>query len=1066
MSTTDKEGGNVSEDGWKLAGKQKKESTLKRGADDQGKKMKDSPWKSSSKSESSRYSKIFKNDRDSTDIKGSGVSSDKPSHQPGAHKLLSKKHEVSADVSSSSVIPIKKPTSKQLSASSKEKDAKTKNVALFDMLMTSVPVSTRHPVSSSFAVSKKASLSATTSSSKVHPNALRNLETVLLPKSFIQPLNKESKKREKTFTYQVDKVKKVKKLSVFKKKVLKERMKLHMKMEIKKEIIRKQQELREQQLQQQSSSSTSSLSLLSSLSSSSSSSLSLRIYNFTKNIDWKDELEKDEIINNVKELLSMIYDSLLSNTSSSQNNENNLTTTTTATTTTIFQFISSLSIWKWKSHHHTTHDSSEETDVELSSLISFIDIKFKTKEIIHYYYEILKNMIIAGESLYCLYSDNDNGNYVEELLKEKHYENGNEMTLSTEEVSQEITMMKEETSESSFLYTLLIENMITEDDNITNSEDVQEILNDVYSLCSMTNIVSTSSITHELPRLLWIEKRERKEKQMKEEPLEVEEEKVPFIRNYKDDKDGAEMIQDENDCDCFIVILQSIEDSLTISEKFLLNEEHEKKGGFSIAWCDYGHFNRDSSRPGSSSGGFHPDLIRDTKEFNNKKEGFYGIGFLNFLSEEEYEAEDEREEILENILSLLSSEISIEKILFVRSTATVADTEDGDNNNIEDSSTVYYSVYLLFSSIDMNSLLQQLKHLKSQIISGESLKVEAIFYPFHENSTFIDVYSVQTLRERTLLIVSSDSSQAILFRSKSFNTSLTPADEEIVNLSIHDKEVFVKQSFLSYLYHQCGELSSLQQLLLLKDSNSVTSSQKNNPTVPPVGSSVSSSDYSICLQYSSFLSATYAMSYFNNLVVGGQTITAYLDAKHHSPPSSTSHDGVGSGSVLQPSVNVLNETSETAEVSQPLNSSINEISYGSTIIQQFIHDKEHWKNYFDCAFFEFFFQPLPSCSSFSLPFLSSASLEVISPKYENQNSTQENLEEMIQENEIIVKDEDVIKRLLSEKELAEKDGKSIFTKAVTLGRIGSHATPAINTIPVSSTLSFILAGFFCYSFVF
>jgi hypothetical protein len=1063
MSTVDNAEKNLSEDGWKIAGKQKMESIGKKAPDGYDKKLKTgtTAWKPS---DSSRYSKIFKNERDSTHAKDNSSVFEKPSQQPEIRKVLSKKD----NTISSSIIPLKQPIQKQPTSSVKHQDTKTKNVALFDMLMTSVPVTTSSsqlPVLSATGSKKLSS-----SSSKVHPNALRNLETVLLPKSFIQPLGStaQKKKNEKPLFYPKDKAKKVKNLSVFKKKVLKERMKMHIKMEIKNEIQRKQQELREQQQQQQKQSSANS--------SLSSSSLSLRIYNFTKHIDWKDELEKDEIINNVKDLLIMIYESWLSSSSSTSN-------TQSVEATSIFQFISSLSIWKWKSHPHTsssTHNSFSTVEVgrrdslDLSSLISFVDIKFKTKEMSDFYYQMLKNMIIAGDSLHCLYSDNDNGNYVEQLLTECFYEEGKNNNES-EEVASEgelLTVEKKEEekpkinedscalqiSESPLVYTLIIENMITEDDNITASDDVQEILNDVYSLCSMAtslnlNITTTSS-TNVLPTLLWIEKRETNENQKNSTMLEVEEKIVPFLGNRTDDEETDDNLNDDKS-DCFIIILQSIEDSLIICEKFITREREEEKGreNCTISWCDYSQFSRNSFISSSINLHLHSDI-------NNSK-GFYGIGFLNFLSEEEYEVEDEREEIIENVRSLLSSELLIEKILFVRSIGSLSDSEnEADQDEL---SSVYHSVYLLFSSIDMFSLLQQLTHLKSHIISGESLKLEVVFFPFSaDKEASVDSYydSVEALRQRTHLLVSSDSSQAVIFTSTSSIKSLKKDNASLSSLSVHEEEVLLKQSFLSYLHEQCGELPSFQRLLVGKNNNRSFAIEKEE--LGTVDTSTRSPEYLICLQYSSFLSATYTMSYFDNLVVSGQQITAYLDPNHHIPPSSTSVDRVVSTSVLQPSATVINDNNAPVvdEFQQPGADNNNENQNVNVIIQQYIHDKEHWKNYFDCVYFEFFFQPLPSSStSLSVPLLSSDDGNV-------KEITSENAEENKQENEIIVNEEDISKRLLSEKEFAEKERKSIFTKAVTLARIGSHAVPTIDTIPVRTTILLFLFGFLWLFFIF
>jgi hypothetical protein len=819
----------------------------------------------------------------------------------------------------------------------------------------------------------------------------------------------------------------------------------------------------------------------------------IRLFNFTNNIHWTDEEEKDEIISNIKEFLNSIYENhqqiVLSNPSPSSSS------VTSVTETTISSFLSNLSVWKVKnSFFSSTGLDQKINELLLSSssssssssfpssdsiimgddwIFSFVDIRFQYKELADLYVQFMNGMVISGETLTAIYSLEDNGETLtnsmqlkleelSELVERQQQEQEKEQQPQGQIEDNELESDSQRVSYPGNKFVVLLENIITEEEEVSDPDDVKETLNDIYSLCP----------EKQLPDLLWIEKRPSSTSQC-----------------YSRSSVFPAMITSPT----IVLALRSLKESFLIYQLF-----HDKKINdypFQVYYRNLFPPSNEVSPAASSDS----SLIDLNNNLGHKQRNHYFVlGIKHFISFEEYQDEDERQEIAENILSLLNSfpnknsndTFQFETIFFVKE----GEEEDEDGNENE----TLVSIYFIFSSITFPLFIELFDHLKNQIISGNSLSLDILVIPSEDILKEL-LRLLSTDEERPFLLSSSSSLSRYcqLLLSSSTQDEDEGRRESIITMVIqsdffrldhwfaedegeleksdynHSVEVKIKEEFLSLVNDCLGEGNGLRSLKSLSFPNlKEDEEQKKNLH----------NEYLISLQYSSYLIAVSSLLYFDGLMLGGKRVRGLVEEKDtnkETKPMEEDEKGMkGSANVIQYHDNHShnkNQVKETALLMTvvPLTLKTKELPQF-----EFSFSSSNWQQYFDCAYFEFFFPSQSGTTPFPLLFLPQLSanqpLKETNESLHDKNYSNNPESWEIQPEDLLKEEQSFLTAENQEEQLFDENGnprppavkpvgqQSIYPKVKTLPKAGFHQTPSHSNIPVKTFLFFSSSLFFIF----
>jgi hypothetical protein len=809
----------------------------------------------------------------------------------------------------------------------------------------------------------------------------------------------------------------------------------------------------------------------------------VRLFNFTNNIHWSDEEEKDEIISNIKEFLNSIYYNhqqiVLSNSSSSSSPSG----------LTITSFLSNLSVWKVKNSFFSStgldqkinellFPSSSSSSSSLTSsdsiisddwIFSFVDIRFRYKELADLYVQFMNGMVISGETLKVIYSLEDSGetltNFMqrklEELMELEERQQGEQEKEKEQQTQGQIELNQLESdsprlSSPANTFAVLLENIITEEEEVSDPDDVKETLSDIYSL----------SPEKQLPDLLWIEKR----------PLSTS-----FSLLYSTSSVFP--------ATAILLTLRSLKESFRIYQLF-----HDKKindYAFQVYYRNL--FLLSNEVTGGSS-------LSSTIDLNNnhgQQQGnrYFVLGIKNFISFEEYQDEDERQEIAENILSLLNSfpnknsndTFQFETIFFVK---------EGEENDEEgNESEALVSIYFIFSSITFPLLIELFDHLKNQIISGNSLSLDILVIPSEdilqellrvlstdEERPFLLSSSQSLSRCCQLLLSSSVQEEEEEIQGESTVTMIIQSDffrldhwfseeeeepEQEKSDYNHTLEVKIKEEFLSLVNDCLGEGNDLKSLKSLSFPSTITTKEEEEEQRKNL-----QKEYLISLQYSSYSIAVSSLLYFDGLILGGKRVRAFLEEKGTNNKE-TKEDEKGmkrSSNILQYHDNhpqTKNQIKETALSTAVIPSTLKTKELPQF---EFSFSSSNWQQYFDCAYFEFFFPSQMDTTPLSLLFLpqSSAKLSKIRETEESVDSNNDNPKSWeIQPEDLLKEEQSFLTAKNQEEKLFDENGnpippavkpvgqQSIYPKVKALPKAGFHQVPSHSNIPVIISFLFI-----------
>jgi hypothetical protein len=837
----------------------------------------------------------------------------------------------------------------------------------------------------------------------------------------------------------------------------------------------------------------------------------IRLFNFTNNIHWADEEEKDEIISNIKEFLNSIYDNhqqiVLSNSSSSSSSCSSTSVVLPTTETTISSFLSNLSVWKLKNSFFSStgldqkinelllllSSSSSSSSSSFSSpsssdsvimgddwIFSFVDIRFQYKELADLYVQFMNEMVISGETLTVIYSLEDNGetltNFMqlklEELTElvesqqreqEKEKEKEQQPPLQIEDNDQESDSPRVSSPGKKFV--VLLQNIITEKEEVSDPDDVKETLNDIYSLCP----------EKQLPELLWIEKRPSSSS-----------------LGYSRSSGFPATITSPT----ILLTLLSLKESFLIYQLF-----HDKKINdypFQVYYRNLFPPSNDISPAASSDS----SLIDLNNNLGHKQRNHYFVlGIKHFISFEEYQDEDERQEIAENILSLLNSfpnknsndTFQFETIFFVKE----GEEEDEEGNENE----TLVSIYFIFSSITFPLFIELFDHLKNQIISGNSLSLNILVIP--SDDILQELLRLLTTDEERPFLLSSSSSlsrycQLLLSslsqekeenegrRGESIISMIIQSDffrldhwfseeeEEQENSDCnHSVEVKIKEEFLSLVNDCLGEGNNLKSLKSLSFPNSSTTKEEQRQNFL--------NEYLISLQYSSYSIAISSLLHFDGLVLGGKRVNAFVEENTNKETKPMEEDEKGmkrSSNIIQyhnnhsQNKNQVNETAVLMAV-VPLTLKTNK-----ELPQfEFSFSSSNWQQYFDCAYFEFFFPSQSGNTPLPLLFLPQLSvkqsLKETKESLDDKNYSNNSESWEIQPEDLLKEEQSFLTAENQEEQLFDDNGnplppvvkpvglQSIYPKVKTLPKAGFHQTPSHSNIPVI-TFIFFLSSLFSF----